>query len=183
MELDLQLHHLANSLKKGDIGIADIGELLPVSVMLHDLENLQPVCCSYMNNWGCERLGTSVEEVNELGEAYYERYFIKEESNAILKGMSGYLLEGDFSKQHNFFQQVKLHKEIDYTWFYTMSRIIKLQTQQELLHKLMLISCPIAGIDNLVKRFGRVLDQDNYIRQHYPNFAKLTKREKKLSAY
>lgn len=85
MILDLQLHYLANGLKRGDMQIPDAGELLPVSVMLHELVNLQPTGCSYMNNWGCEHLSTSVDEINALGEAYYERYFVKEESYPYLR--------------------------------------------------------------------------------------------------
>lgn len=178
MILDLQLHQLSNALRKGDMQIPDLGELLPVSVMLHNLDNLQLVQCAYMNNWGCEHLGTSVDEINKLGEAYYERYFDRQESLAIFQGMTRYFNEGDFTKQYSFFQRVKLHGDSDYTWFYSMNKVIK--EKKCLLDKSIMISCPIIGVDNLVNKFSKVLDQDNYIRQHYLKFAKLTKREKEI---
>src|SRR5690606_26718270 len=137
--LAIQLHGISKGLKTGDLSIPDIGDMLPASLMLHDLDGLQPTGCSYMNNWGCERLGTSVDEVNELGEAYYERYFIAEESFAIFEGMNNYITSADFDKQYNFFQRVKLHGDTDYTWFYTVCKIIQLKIASELQNKFILL--------------------------------------------
>lgn len=180
MQLEAQIHDLTNSLKKGELQVSDIGELVPASVMLHNLDGLQPTGCSYMNNWGCERLGTSVNDINELGESYYERYFIKEESLSIFQGMTRYLVENDFSKQYTFFQRVKLFEEIDYIWFFTVCKLVKIKEQQQLTNKLVLLSSPITGIGNMIQRFNKMLNQDRYVHQHYIKFAKLTKREKEI---
>ena len=180
MHLEVQIHDLSNSLKKGELQVSDIGELVPASVMLHDLDGLQPIGCSYMNNWGCEHLGTSVDEINELGESYYERYFVREESLTIFKGMTRYLAESDFSKQYSFFQRVKLYEDIDYTWFFSVCKLIKIKDQEQLTDKLVLLSSPITGIDNMIHRFNKMLEQDRYVHRHYAKFAKLTKREKEI---
>src|SRR3546814_20259131 len=86
-QLDVQRYGLSKSLKRGEMHAPDFGELVPASMMLQDLEGLQPVGCSYMNNWGLERLGTSLAEINALGEAYYEKYFDPQESMVIFHGM------------------------------------------------------------------------------------------------
>src|SRR5690606_8781265 len=119
-QLDIQLYELSKRLKRGEMHVPDFGEIVPASVMLQDLEGFQPIGCSYMNNWGLEHLGTSLAEINALGEAYYDRFFVREESIAIFQGMSDYLLKGDFDQQYNFFQRVKLYGVEDYTWFYTV---------------------------------------------------------------
>ncbi|MGA9211121.1 hypothetical protein [Kaistella sp.] len=82
-----QLHEVQKNLQSGDYTIDDLGSILPASVMLHDMENRLPLGLEYMNNWGCEILGTSVDEINALGDAYYRKYFIKEEVLSIFKGI------------------------------------------------------------------------------------------------
>ena len=77
--LATQLYGISKGLKHGEFDVPDIGEIVPASLMLQELDGLRPTGCSYMNNWGCERLGATVDEVNALGDAYYERYFVAEE--------------------------------------------------------------------------------------------------------
>lgn len=181
-QLDIQLHGLSKSLKLGEMHMPDFGEIVPASVMLQDLEGIQPVGCSYMNNWGLERLGTSLAEINALGEAYYERYFVREESIVIFQGMSDYLIKGDFDRQYNFFQRVKLYGDEDYTWFYTVCKLIKLRSTDRPVDKLVLLSSPVVGMSSLIARVTKTLDQDSYIRKHYRKFSELTPREKEIMA-
>lgn len=178
--LVLQLHGISKGLKYGKFNIPDIGDIVPAAFMIQDLNGLQPIGCSYMNNWGCERLGSSVEEINQLGEAYYERYFIKAESNIILQGITNYLNAGDFDKQYNFFQRVKLFEHTDYTWFYTVMKIAAIKTNQKLENKMILLSSPVIGMDSLISRVNKTLDQDQYIQNNYRFFADLTNREKEI---
>ena len=181
-QLDIQLHGLAKSLKKGDMKMPDFGEIVPASVMLQDLEGLQPAGCSYMNSWGLEHLGTSLSEINALGEAYYERYFVREESLAIFRGMNRYLMDGDFDQQYNFFQRVKLYGDHDYTWFFTVCKLVKLDEASGPTDKVVVLSSPVVGIDNVIARVTKTLDQDTYIRCHYRKFSQLTAREKEIIA-
>jgi len=178
--LDIQLHGISKGLKYGDFNIPDIGDIVPASLMIQDLDGLRPTGCSYMNNWGCENLGSSIEEINELGDIYYERYFVKEESYAIFKGMNEYLALGDFDKQYNFFQRVKLYGNTDYTWFYTVLKVIQVKAASQLDHKIILLSSPVIGMYNLIARVNKTLDQNSYIRSNYRKFAVLTNREKEI---
>lgn len=179
-KLATQLYGISKGLKYGDFNIPDIGDMIPASLMIHDLDGQRPAGCSYMNNWGCERLGSSVEEVNQLGEAYYERYFVKEESYAIFEGMSNYLTLGDFDKQYNFFQRVRLYGEKDYTWFYSILKLVQVKAASKLEPKIVLLSSPVIGMDHLVSRVNKTLDQDQFIRHNYRRFAELTAREKEI---
>ncbi|WP_164108893.1 MULTISPECIES: LuxR C-terminal-related transcriptional regulator [Sphingobacterium] len=178
--LATQLHGISKGLKYGDFNIPDIGDIVPASLMIQDLDGLRPIGCSYMNNWGCEHLGSSVEEVNQLGEIYYERYFVKEETYGIFQGMNNYLALGDFDKQYNFFQRVKLYKETDYTWFYTVLKVVQVRQDSQLENKIILLSSPVIGMDQLISRVNKTLDQDQYIRNNYRRFAELTTREKEI---
>lgn len=178
--LGTQLHGISKGLKYGNFNIPDIGDIVPASLMIQDLEGMRPIGCSYMNNWGCEHLGSSADEVNQLGEAYYERYFVKEETYGIFQGMSNYLAAGDFDKQYNFFQRVKLYRDDHYTWFYTVVKIAQVEINKALENKIILLSSPVIGLDNLISKVNKTLDQDQYIRNHYKRFADLTSREKEI---
>jgi len=178
--IETNLFGISKGLKKGDFSIPEIGDILPASLMLHDLNGLQPIGCNYMNNWGCEHLGSSVDEVNELGESYYERYFIKEEAIAAFQGMDKYLQEGDFDKQYNFFRRVKLYDDNHYTWFYTVCKLVRIKVGSDLENKLILLSSPVMGMDKLIARVTKTLDQDTYIRENYRKFSELTPREKQI---
>lgn len=178
--LEIQLHGISKGLKYGDFNIPDIGDIVPASLMIQDLDGLRPIGCSYMNNWGCERLGSSVEEVNCLGEAYYDRYFVKEETYSIFEGMNNYLMTENFDHQYNFFQRVKLYGDTDYTWFYTVLKVVQVKGLSGLEYKIILLSSPVIGMDHLISRVNKTLDQDQYIRNNYRRFAELTTREKEI---
>lgn len=181
-ELCQQLHGVQKNLKDGTYAIDDLGSILPASVMLHDMEGLQPLCISYMNNWGCEFLGTAVDEINALGEAYYSKYFVAEETKSIIDGVGKYLHEADFDKQYNFFQRVKLYQQADYKWFYSVCKLMKMKESDETVNKMIMISSPVSGIDQMISRVNKVLDEDIYIKNNYRIFASLTKREKEIIA-
>lgn len=178
--LATQLHGISKGLKYGTFNIPDIGELIPASLMIQDLDGLQPIGCSYMNNWGCERLGVSSEEINKMGEEYYARYFMKEEYLEIFNGVTNYLAHGDFDKQCNLFQRVKLHRAADYTWFYTVLKVISVPSSTILDNKIVLLSSPIIGMDSLISKVNKTLEQDTFIRLNYKRFAQLTLREKEI---
>lgn len=179
-QLDVQLYGLSKQLKRGELCALDFGELVPASVMLHDLDGLQPQGCSYMNNWGLERLGTSLAEINALGEAYYGKYFDHRELGGIFQGAVSYLMRGDFDQQYTFFQRVKLHGDTDYTWFYTVCKLIQLGKDDDVENKLVVLASPVVGMGDVIARVTKALDQDAYIRQHYRKFCELTPREKEI---
>lgn len=178
--LATQLYGISKGLKHGEFDVPDIGEIVPASLMLQELDGLRPTGCSYMNNWGCERLGATVDEVNALGDAYYERYFVAEEMQSILAGVHSYMITGNFDKPFNLFQRVKLYGDTDYTWFYTVLKVITIRDTPRSAQKMAVLSSPVTGMDSLIARVNKTLEQDPYIRLHYRQFAMLTNREKEI---
>lgn len=178
LDLNRQFHNIQKNIKESNYSIADLGSIIPAAVMLHELEEMQPLGISYMNNWGCERLGTSVDEVNTLGQDYYEKYFVKEESLAIFNGIQNYLGEADFSRQYNFFQRVKLHEKDEYTWFYSICKLLQKPTNSGTINQMIILASPVEGINHVIGRVNKVLDEDQFIKNNYKQFALLTKQEK-----
>ncbi|WP_344675784.1 LuxR C-terminal-related transcriptional regulator [Sphingobacterium kyonggiense] len=178
--LEKEFFGIEHRIKSGNLNLQDIGDIVPASLMLHHVDGLMPIGCFYMNAWGCSNLGSSAEEVNALGESYYDKYFIAEELTLHRDGIAKYLMTGDFSTQFNFFQQVKLYGKKEYTWFYTVCKLMAFNGSKGSAQNLVFLSSPIQGIDNITERMHRVLELDKYIQDNYWKFNQLTKREKEV---
>lgn len=182
IELKKQLHEVQSNIKNGIYTIDDLGSILPAAIIMHDLNNRQPVGVSYMNDWGCERLGSSATEINSIGDDYYEKYFVREESLRAFVGISQYLENEDFSKQYNFFQRVKLHNATDFKWFYSICKIFQIKENAVLSEKMVVLSSPVEGVSGIIAKVNNVLDENIYIKNNYRFFAVLTKSEKRIIA-
>ncbi len=177
--LGRQLHGIQKSFRQEEMSIRDFGSLLPASVMIQELTNNLPSGVSYMNNWGCERLGTDAETINGMGIDYYQKFFVAEEVRQNMMGIAHYLRQNDPGKQYNFFQRVRLTHDGDYHWFYTVCRLAAFEKQAEN-QKLIILSSPVEGIDDMISKVSKVLDEHTFIKNNYRIFAELTKREKEI---
>lgn len=175
-----QFHSLENGLSKNLFDVNDIGNILPGSVIVQDLNALEPFNVSYMNDWGCEKLHHSQEEILEMREAYFEKFFIPEQIDSFKQGISNYFEQQDISSSYNFFQQVKTGKHGDLNWYFTMCKFLK--TENNIPTQMLLISNPVSGSDEMAKKLDNILDQNVYVAKNYKRFSLLTKREKEIIA-
>jgi len=171
---------LGKGMSSAKLNIEEIGEQIPAAIMMHDIIDDTLVRVSYMSEFGCNLLGTSVEEINQLGLAYYEKYFVKEEVEQCVSGLQQYISEKDPNQQYSFFQQVKLHNEVEFKWFYTICKLVQNPENHKLADQLMIIATPIEGCGNMVNKVNKVLDDHDFVKQHYRQYAALTKREKEI---
>lgn len=156
----------------------NIGELIPASLMLQELEGNRLIGCSYMNSWGCDYLQTTVEEINQLGEKYYEKYFYIDEIRDYIDDVTRYIQEDDCSNQYNFFQRVKRPHLNDSKWFYTVCKLLRLDSEKGSKRQLIVLSSPVEGISNVINRVNKTLNLDGFIYRNYKAFLALTPRER-----
>ena len=175
-----QFYSLENGLSKNLFDVTDIGNMLPGSVMVQELNALEPFKVSYMNEWGCDKLHHSHEEILEMGEVYFEKFFIPEQIVSFKQGISDYFERQDISSSFNFFQQVKTGKHGDLNWYFTMCKFLK--GEHNVPTKMLLISNPVSGADDMSKKLDNILDQNVYVAKNYKRFSLLTKREKEIIA-
>lgn len=178
-DLAQKLFQIERNLSKSTFDIRDISEIIPASIMVHSLKKGMPDRIVYMNAWGCQNLGVELEALNLMQQEYYNQFFIREESEAIFPKILAYCTEGDYSKQLNFFQRVKLYKKDKHSWFYTVCKLVSAEADS-VDQKMIMLSSPVEGVGNLMNRVKRVLDENEYISLHYKVFALLTKREKEI---
>lgn len=173
-----QFYSLENGLSNNLFSLDDIGAMLPGSVMVQDLNALSPAKVDYMNEWGCNTLHHSKEEILEMGEAYFEKFFISEQIVTFKQGVAEYYERQDISASYNFFQQVKTGKKGDLNWYFTMCKFLK--TEDNIPSKILLISNPVSGSNEMAKKLDNILDQNVYVAKNYKKFSLLTKREKEI---
>ncbi|SEG16442.1 LuxR C-terminal-related transcriptional regulator [Sphingobacterium lactis] len=178
--LDAHLFSISKRIDHGELDISDIGAFLPAGLMLHELIDNVLFGVTYMNEWGCNTLGTTPEELNMLGEHYYDKYFVKAEMLAAKMAVTNHILLGDPDHSYNYFQRVKFHGHSEYTWCYTSCKFFRDENGHVNSNKILIMATPISGVDNMVSRVIRTLEQEQYILENYKRFAMLTKREKEI---
>ena len=175
-----QLFSLENGLSKGDFNLREIGNLIPGSVMVHELDTLKPQRISYMNDWGCENLGHALEEINAMGSTYYERFFEPEQSKTLIAGITDYYQRQDHSSLYSFFQQVRSGVGLEYNWYYTVCKFMRESPFDLQPTRMIIIANPVAGMGLMVNKVNRILEQSSFVAKNYRKFASLTKREKEI---
>jgi len=179
-KIEQYLNEVKESIKNNDTLIQDIVDKIPASLMIHDIENNEIIRCSYMNKWGCEYLTTSAQEINDLGAEYYNRYFFIEEIQDYLNDITKFITLDDLDSQYNFFQRVKKPGIDDPAWFYTVCKILQIESCNSNSKKLIVISSPVIGFNNLINRVNKTLNLEGYIGNNYRKFSLLTDREKQI---
>ncbi|TCK83192.1 response regulator transcription factor [Albibacterium bauzanense] len=172
-----QIFSLENRIANGKCTLNEIGDFIPGSVMVQNLKIPQ---VTYMNTWGCENLGHSMDEINALGDEYYDKFFVPGESERLLNGMKNYLQRGDQSELYSFFQQVKTGPKSEYGWFYTICKHMRGNVKNQDPTGLFLLSTPMSGMNPVVTKVNKLLDGNEFVVKHYRVFALLTKREKEI---
>jgi len=175
-----QLFLLENGLAKGDYNLKDVGDIIPGSIMVHELDIMKPQQITYMNNWGCENLGHSIDEINEMGEKYYEKFFLPDESNLLISGIIDYYTRQDYSAQYNFFHQVRTGSKLEPKWYYAVGKFLRKRIDDEIPTNLILVASPVEGMGLMVKEVNKILDQNIFVAKNYKKFVLLTKREKEI---
>lgn len=177
--IDSQLFFLGNALSNGLYGIEEVGNILPGSVMVQDLSELR---LTYMNSWGCEKLDHSLEELNDMGQEYYQKFFYEEESRIYLPGMLEYCKGEDRTSLYQFYQRVKTGPKMEPEPYFTSCRLIQGDIQRYDSKKLVLIATPVSGLGITSGKLSRILNENVYATKHYRKFQLLTTREKEIIA-
>ncbi|OLY93771.1 hypothetical protein BUE76_19190 [Cnuella takakiae] len=167
---------MEQGLAKGAFSIADVGDIIPGSVMVHDMQVLQ---VSYMNKMGCEQLNHSLEQINEMGEAYFDTFMHPEETSRIIPAIANYFQSEGNSRPYSFFQQVRTGSKMAFDWYYTTCKFLS-DDAGNASAKLMLISNQVSGMGLMVSKVTKLLGEQAYVTKHYKKFALLTRREKEI---
>lgn len=167
--------------EKSEYTIEDInvlGEILPASLMLHRIENFRPTGVFYMNTWGLKGLNMTLPDIINMEGKYYDLFFDQNERRIIFEDIEAYLLQGDFTKQYNFFQRVKIHPEGAYMWFLSVCKLIKIKSTAATSKQMIMIASPMQGMDAMISQMNKILEENNLFKKNQKNLVKLTTQER-----
>lgn len=174
--ISASLLYLGNQLNHNRFSIEDIGDYIPGCVME---QNLSSMTNRYMNKQGCETLRYSREELQNMGPAYFERFFPAEEVAYLRKELEQFIIGQDYTDVYSFFQRVRPGRDADYKWYFTTSRLSP-SNQPGALPSLMNIALDVSSMGFAGKKICRLCEDNSFMVMNYLKFTRLSKREKEI---
>ena len=171
-----QLFSLGNNIAKNVLSIEEVGDYIPGSVMVQDLSIMTN---TYMNQFGCDILKHSSEELYNLGPEYFSRFFPQEEIKILSKELQQFIQQGDQQKVHSFFQRVRPDSSEDYSWYFTSSRLYPSENIESPL-KIIHVAIEASMLSYAGKKLSNLVEHDAFIRKHYHLYNLLSVREKQI---
>ena len=153
--------------------IAALSKDLPGVIIIH---NIDTYAVEYITPKGEALLGMSLEEIKKLGPEYHVRFFNPEDVKDYLPKIVALLEQNNMEESTSFFQQVRSSKEQEWVWHISSVKIL-MQDEQGKPLLAITTAIPVDPMNHVTTKVDRLLEENNFIRKHYPNFQKLSKRE------
>lgn len=129
-----------------------------------------------MSPRGLAQLGVSLEELKAMGKEYFERFFNIEEENEHNAKAQAFLERNKIGECLSLFQQVRLKGNDEWVWHMTSVKIFMQDDDGNPLLTIA-IAFPIDPDRHVTTKVERLLEENEFLRSHYHEFAKLGKRE------
>lgn len=159
--------------------IALVQHLIPGVVIIHDLQGK----VIWMSKMGLEQLGISMEELlNSSAKDYYSRYFNESDAKDYVPKILGLLERNNDDEIITCFQQVRYREHLDWTWYMSSTRIFYRDEYNNPLYTITM-AFPIDAMHHMVNKAAKLLDENNFLRQNYNRYSRLSNREREVLKY
>ncbi len=166
----INLFLLEKFLTKHQLQPKDIGDYIPSFFHFNNPD----LTIDYLNNNGCEWIGHSSEEINEMGYEFFEKYIHPVTLEVVFPRFLQFYQEKNTTKIICDFQRILDPRTKKYKTCLTVSKVC------DDLSGLLTITQPIEDISTHNKKLLRILDEDSFIRQNFSRFQSLTPREREI---
>lgn len=168
-----KLSNLSKEIEQKIAAVDAVAGELPGVIIIH---NIQDFTVEYMSPRGLAQLGATLEELKAMGKEYFERFFnIDEEEEHNIKAKA-FLERNKAGECLSLFQQVRLKGNDDWVWHMTSVKVFMQDDDGNPLLTIA-IAFPIDPDHHVTTKVERLLDENEFLRNHYHEFAKLGKRE------
>lgn len=153
-------------------------DILPVFI-IHDLKAMSVV---YMTEVGLKYLDPTLEEIRDLGPAYFDVYFNPEDAKNYLHHWTEFSMKKEnFGSWFTFFQQVKHAEGLQSVWYLSISTVLIYNDDNEPLYSL---TIPLQLNEQLpiAPKLERLILENNFLREKASLFIQLTKKEIEILA-
>ena len=156
--------------------IKSFEHIIPAVLIVHSFPEFE---VQYISERGLQILNTTLDEVRQLGSDYNTRYFNPEDARDYVPKIAGLLERNDKNEIVTFFQQVRASPDKEWSWYLSSIKIILWDPADKPLLSLTM-AVPIDPKHHVTAKVERLLEDNNFLRQHHQVFATLTKREKEI---
>jgi DNA-binding CsgD family transcriptional regulator len=156
--------------------VASVADNIPGVIIIHKLPDF---AVQYMSKAGLVGIGLTEDEIFNMGnQEYHERFFNPEDAQDYVPKIIS-LLEENREETLTFFQQVRTAKDSDWEWYHSAIKIFMRNESGR----------PVLSITHAMKidpehsvssKVSRLLEENNFLRKHYTQFSKLSKREQEV---
>jgi DNA-binding CsgD family transcriptional regulator len=156
--------------------VAATADLHPGVTIVH---NLLTDGVDYMSRRGLELLQISLPALRALGADYYRQFFNPVDASDYMPRVYELVKSDDPTCVVSFFQQVRTTENSEYTWYFSTTRVLLRDAECGPL-LLITTASPIDPLHHVTHKVSRLLEENNFLRQHAPLFASLTRREREV---
>lgn len=153
--------------------------LIPGVIIVHRIADASVV---YMSPNGLQKLGTTLEEIVNLGALYNQKYFNPDESRHYAPEIMALMQKKDDDDFFTFFQQVKVADKPEMEWYISSIKVFMRSATGEPTHTIVM-AFPVNTSHLAASDFSRLLAENNFIRENRVIYDSLSSREKEVLAY
>jgi DNA-binding CsgD family transcriptional regulator len=168
------MKQIAKTIKQKIKEIDAISHLIPSVIIVHDLPDFNVL---YISKTGLKLLNQKWSEIKGMsGQEYFKRYFNEEDTKDYAPKVLT-MLQKNTEETASFFQQVRTSTIREWDWYMSMTKIFVRD------HKNQPIACITTSMQidpthYFTAKAVRLLEENEFLKKHYGDFAKLTAREK-----
>lgn len=158
--------------------IAATADQYPAVVIIHHVPTRT---VRYMSAWGLRLLDATLAELRALGPNFSPTYFNAVESDEYMARVFQLMYENAVPDVHTFYQQVRTTERPGWSWYLTsMRRLLTDALGNPLL--VMGLAIPLHPDNHFAAKVQRLIDENDFLRQHSAAFSRLTTREREILA-
>ena len=156
--------------------IRSVEQNFPGAIIIHSLKDSTVV---YMNTWGQQYLGVTLEQLQKMGTEYHNYFFNPDDAKDYVPKILGLLERNNDDEFICFFQQVRKSPEHDWVWYLSSTRIFFRDESGKPLLTLTM-SLPVDAQHHIANKAQKMFEENNFLRNNAQIFNELTKREKEI---
>jgi len=158
--------------------ISAVADQFPGVVIIHNVRD-QFGKVEYISERGVKGLGLSSEKIKNLGADYHKKFFNEEDVKDYVPKLYNLIQENNEDEMFSFFQQVRPSEKQDWEWHLSSSKIL-LRDEEDLPLLSITFAVPIDPLHHVTHKVSRLLNENNFLRAHIKDFAKLSDREREV---
>ena len=167
---------LALKVKKTVKEIASVSSNIPGVIIIHDLPQLNLM---FMSEWGLKLLGKKWEDIKELKfEEFQKKFFNEEDAKKNMPKIVA-LLETNTDTSVSYFQQVRTSKIREWDWYMCTVKVL-LRDNDGAPILIITVAMQVGAQNYFTANAAQLLEENEFLKNHYHEFARLTKREKEI---